>query len=376
MRAESSLRRLEPAVFLRQDGGVMAFVLVTGGAGFIGSHLVDALLEGGHRVRVLDVFSPQVHGGRPRQLPADVEVVHGDVRDAEALGHALAGVEVVFHKAADVGVGQSMTEIARYVSNNSYGTAVLLQAVSERRGQIRKLIVPSSVSIYGEGLYQCAECGPQAPRPRPREQLAGGDWELRCPRCAASMAPLPTPESKPLDPASVYAITKQDQEQLCLVMGRALGVPTVALRYFNVYGPRQALSNPYTGVASIFARSLLKDQPPRVFEDGMQTRDFTHVRDVVRVNLLAMERDAADYRALNVAAGQGVPVRRLAELLANGLGKEIPPELPGIYREGDVRHSTADISLARMLLGFEPGVALQDGVKDLIAWAENEAAVS
>ena len=348
-------------------------VLVTGGAGFIGSHLVDALLERGHRVRVLDLFTEQVHGDRPRQLPTDVEVLRGDVRDPDMLRRALDGVEVVFHKAADVGVGQSMTEIARYVSNNSYGTAVLLQAISERRDQIRKLIVPSSVSVYGEGLYRCPVCGPVAPQPRPKEQLAQSDWELRCPQCSASMEPLPTPESKPLDPASVYAITKQDQEQLCLVMGRALGVPTVALRYFNVYGPRQALNNPYTGVASIFARRLLQDQAPVVYEDGRQTRDFTHVRDVVQINLLAMAQDAADYQALNVAVGTGVPVRRLAELLAERLDKRIAPETPGIYREGDVRHSTADISLARRLLGYSPVVSLEDGVDDLIQWASGAA---
>lgn len=348
-------------------------ILVTGGAGFIGSHLVDALLERGHRVRVLDLFTEQVHGNKPRQLPADVQVLRGDVRDPDALRKALDGVEVVFHKAADVGVGQSMTEIARYVSNNSYGTAVLLQAISERRDQIRKLIVPSSVSVYGEGLYRCPACGPVAPPPRPKEQLAQSDWELRCPQCAASMEPLPTPESKPLDPASVYAITKQDQEQLCLVTGRALGVPTVALRYFNVYGPRQALNNPYTGVASIFARRLLKNEAPVVYEDGLQTRDFTHVRDVVQVNLLAMEQDAADYQALNVAVGTGVPVRRLAELLAERLGKRISPETPGIYREGDVRHSTADIGRARRLLGYEPSISLESGLDDLIEWASGAA---
>lgn len=321
---------------------------------------------------MLDLFSPQVHGDHPRRLPADVEVLRGDVRDADTLARALDGVEVVFHQAADVGVGQSMTEIAQYVSNNSFGTAVLLQAIAARRDRVRKLIVPSSVSVYGEGWYRCPECGPAAPKPRPREQLERGDWELRCPRCGASMEPLPTPESKPLDPASVYAITKQDQEQLCLVTGCAVGVPTVALRYFNVYGPRQALSNPYTGVASIFARCLLEDRPLRLYEDGAQTRDFVHVRDVVQANIRALETDRADYRALNVAGGAGVTIRRLAALLAGALGKRNVTWAPGGFREGDVRHSTADLRLANELLGYRPEIPLETGVEELAGWAGGE----
>jgi dTDP-L-rhamnose 4-epimerase len=350
----------------------MSQVLVTGGAGFIGSHLVDALVARGHQVRVLDAILEQVHGSRPRPLPAGVEVVHGDVRDRRTVDRALVGVEVVFHKAAVVGVGQSMREIELYVSTNTLGTATLLEALVERRGQVRKLVVPSSVSVYGEGAYRCPRCGPAAPAPRDAARLAAGEWEMRCPACASTLAPEPTPETRPFDPASVYAITKQDQEQLCLVTGRAYGIPTVALRYFNIYGPRQALSNPYTGVAAIFAAQLMRGEAPQVYEDGLQTRDFTHVADVVQANLLAMETDRADFQALNVGTGSGTSIARLAELLAQGLGVRIPPVITGRCREGDIRHSVADITRARRLLGYRPSVSLEQGVADLITWAREE----
>lgn len=350
-------------------------ILVTGGAGFIGSHLVIALRRQGHRVRVLDAFVEQAHRGAGARLPADVEVLRGDVRDRVAVAAALEGVEVVFHEAAEVGVGQSMYEMQRYVAANTLGTTVLLEALTQRSHRVRKLIVASSMSIYGEGAYRCPACGPVAPPLRPLAQLAARVWEVRCPNCLDQLVAVATPETKPLDPASVYAITKQDQEQLCLTVGRAYGLPTVALRYFNVYGAGQSLSNPYTGVAAIFSGRLLNGQPPLVFEDGGQSRDFTHVADIVQANLRALETEAANFQTFNVGTGVATPVVRVAELLAYGLGVAIAPEVIGRYRAGDIRHCVADITRARTLLGYAPTVAVEDGIPQLLGWVREQQAI-
>lgn len=349
--------------------------LVTGGAGFIGSHLVDALIKRGKKVRVLDLLVPQVHSdGRPRYLHPDAEFIQGDVCDHAVLSRALEGIDVIYHNAAEVGVGQSMYQIQRYVRANDLGTSALLEAIVERRGHVRKLVVASSMSIYGEGSYRCEACGSVHPQLRPTSQLLERRWEVECPRCAAPLSPEPTPEDKPLFPTSVYAITKQDQEQLCLVVGRAYGIPTVALRYFNVYGTRQALSNPYTGVCAIFSARLLNGQRPIVFEDGQQTRDFVHVSDIVQANLLALETDQADFQAVNIGTGIPTSVERIATLLAEGLGKELDPEYVGKYREGDIRHCVADISRARRLLGYEPKVSLEQGIPELLGWVSQQQA--
>jgi dTDP-L-rhamnose 4-epimerase len=353
----------------------MATVLVTGGAGFIGSHLVSGLTRRGHNARVLDAFVDQVHQDGPPELPAGVDVVRGDVRHRATLDAALDGIEVVFHQAAEVGVGQSMYEVERYVDANTRGTSVLLEALASRRQQIRKLVVASSMSIYGEGAYRCVRCGPVAPDLRAAGQLDERDWELRCAACGGTLAPEATPESKPTHPSSVYAVTKQDQEQLSLIIGRAYGIPTVALRYFNVYGPGQALSNPYTGVVAIFSSRLLNGQPPLLFEDGLQSRDFTHVSDIVQANLSAMESDAANFQAINVGTGVRTTIKRIAELLASGLGVSIEPVVVDRFREGDIRHCFADISRARQLLGFQPAVAVEEGIKELLQWTERQTAV-
>ena len=351
-------------------------ILVTGGAGFIGSHLVDALVARGHEVRVLDLLLAQVHAeGSPKYLNPAAEFIQGDVCDAALLECALAGVEVVYHEAAEVGVGQSMYEVQRYVRTNDMGTAALLEALMARRGQIRKLVVASSMSIYGEGAYNCAACGLVYPQLRPASQLLERRWEVECPQCGAPVAPAPTSEQKPLFPTSVYAITKQDQEQFCLVVGRAYDIPTVALRYFNVYGTRQALSNPYTGVCAIFSSRLLNEQRPMIFEDGEQTRDFVHVTDIVQANLLALQTDRADYMAVNVGTGRATSVREVARLLAAGLGKDLEPEIIAKYREGDIRHCVADISRARQLLGYEPRVTLETGIPELLEWVRRQSAV-
>jgi dTDP-L-rhamnose 4-epimerase len=342
-------------------------VLITGGAGFIGSHLADELLAAGYSVRALDVLVDQVHeGDRPEYLSDDVELIPGDVRGEEVVRGALEGVEAVVHLAARVGVGQSMYEQAEYAAANTLGTAVLLDALAER--PVRKLVVASSMSVYGEGAYE-----PVPAVERTREQLERRDWE---PRGAGGeeLAPVPTPETKQPALSSVYALTKFDQERLCLLFGSAYGVPTVALRLFNVYGPRQALSNPYTGVLAIFASRLLNDNAPVVYEDGAQTRDFVHVSDVTRAFRLALERDGADGSVVNAGAGRATSVLEIVHALAGLLGKEIDPELPGTFRAGDIRHCIANVSLARELLGFEAQVTLEDGLAELAEWLQTQPA--
>ena len=353
-----------------------ANVLVTGGAGFIGSHLVDALVDRGHRVRVLDALVSQVHGddAAPAYVNPAAEFIQADVCDREAVNAALEGIDVVFHEAAEVGVGQSMYEIERYVRANDLGTAVLLEAILGRKSQIKKLVVASSMSIYGEGAYRCETCGIVAPQIRSSAQLLDRQWEVECPTCGKHLSAALTTEEKPLFPTSVYAVTKQDQEQFCLAVGRSYGIPSVALRYFNVYGTRQALSNPYTGVCAIFSARLLNKNRPMIFEDGEQSRDFVHVSDIVQANLRALETDAADYQAINVGTGVATSIRTVSRLLAQGLNLDIEPEIVGKYREGDIRHCVADISKAKSLLGYEPQVSLERGIPELLSWVRAQAA--
>lgn len=353
-------------------------VLITGGAGFIGSHLADELLEHGYRVRTLDNLSPQVHGPerrRPDYLDHDVELIVGDVRDADAVQRALAGVDAVYHFAAAVGVGQSMYEIAHYTRVNNEGTAVLLESLSRRRDQIERLIVASSMSVYGEGLYRDPEGRICPALERTVEQLRNHEWELRNNRQQV-LTPAPTPETKPPALASVYALSKYDQERLCLMIGRAYSIPTVALRFFNVFGTRQALSNPYTGVLAIFASRLMNDRPPVVFEDGRQQRDFVSVYDIARACRLALEAPDAAGRVLNVGSGRAYTILEVAAKVAKALDKpHIEPEISGKYRVGDIRHCFADIRLARRILGYEPQVSLEDGLVELAAWLEGQTAL-
>jgi dTDP-L-rhamnose 4-epimerase len=354
-------------------------VLVTGGAGFIGSHLVDALVEKGHQVRVFDSLEPQVHGARqevPEYLDAEAELVIGDVRDRAALAEALDGAEVVFHYAAAVGVGQSMYEIHRYADANTVGGANLLDILANEEHRVEKLIVASSMSIYGEGKYECDGCGAAYPQLRPDEQLQERQWEMRCPHCGEEIRPLPTDENKPLYPSSIYAVTKRDHEEMFLCFGRSYSVPTVALRFFNVYGTRQALSNPYTGVAAIFSARILNGQPPVIYEDGLQSRDFIHVRDIVQSSLLAMEREEADYEVFNVGTGRPLTILQIARVLIDNLADgRIEPEIAGRYRRGDIRHCFADIGRIRERLGFAPQVSFEDGISDLIGWLREQEVV-
>jgi dTDP-L-rhamnose 4-epimerase len=349
-------------------------ILITGGAGFIGSHVADELLAHGYTVRVLDNLTPQVHGGggRPEYLDAAIELQEGDVRDPAAAARALEGIDAVVHFAARVGVGQSMYEIAGYTDVNSLGTAVLLEALLDRR--VERLLVASSMSIYGEGLYRTADGRLVPGRERSREQLARGEWELTDAN-GRPLEPVATPEDKPPSFSSVYALTKYDQERLCLMFGSAYGVPTTALRFFNTYGPRQALSNPYTGVLAIFASRLLNGKAPLVYEDGKQRRDFVSVADVARACRLALETDAAAGQALNVGSGQSASVLDIAQKLAEVLGVRIEPEIAGKSRAGDIRHCFADIARARELLGYEPQVTLEQGMAELAEWLSGQPAV-
>jgi dTDP-L-rhamnose 4-epimerase len=350
-------------------------VLVTGGAGFIGSHLVDALLAAGHRVRVLDCLVPQVHGdgARPAYLSPDCELQVGDVRDREAVARALDGIEAVYHQAAAVGVGQSMYQIEHYVSMNAVGAAVLLEGVLERRDRIRKLVVASSMSIYGEGAYQTPGGRSVAPPLRQEAALAARRFELVS-AAGEPLTPARTPEDKPLQPTSIYAVTKRDHEEMFLTVGAAYGIPVVALRYFNVYGTRQALSNPYTGAVAIFSSRLLNRNRPLIYEDGLQTRDFVHVSDIVQANLLALAADGDGGRVYNVGTGRATSVLQVAETLGELLDVADGPEVTGQYRAGDIRHCVADISRIQSDLGYAPRVALADGLRELLGWLRTQRA--
>jgi dTDP-L-rhamnose 4-epimerase len=351
-------------------------ILLTGGAGFIGSHLADELLDNGYEVKVLDCLASQVHGSsgaRPSYLDSEAELIRGDVRDKKAVREALRGVDAVFHLAAMVGVGQSMYEVAEYTSVNNEGTATLLQALIEC--PVERLIVASSMSLYGEGLYRDAEGSLVEGKERSLAQLKSRQWELRDEH-GDTLTPLPTPESKPPTLASVYALSKYDQEQMSLMIGRAYQIPTVALRFFNVYGTRQALSNPYTGVLAIFAARLLNGNPPMIFEDGLQERDFVSVYDIAQACRLALEVPEAAGRVFNVGSGQHYTIKELAKRMSQVMGKEyLEPEITGKYRMGDIRHCFADISLARQILGYEPRTSLEHGLGELVSWLEGQVAV-
>lgn len=351
-------------------------ILITGGAGFVGSHLGDGLLRAGHQVRILDDLTPQVHpAGIPSYLSTDVELIKGDVRDPNRLKEALAGIDVIYHFSATVGVGQSMYEIGRYMSVNTQGTAELLQAILDSKRSFQKLVVASSMSIYGEGRYTCSDCGKlTAPAVRSIEQLKSGRWDMYCEACSGILRPVPTDETKPSEVNSVYALSKRDQEDICLIYGRTYGLPVTALRFFNIYGTRQALSNPYTGVAAVFASRILNDQAPLVFEDGEQMRDFVSVHDIVHANILAMERPESNGEVINIGCGKPISIRQVADILARFLGKQIEPVITHKYRAGDIRHCYADLSKARRLLGYEPQISYEEGFRELSEWLGEQQA--
>ncbi len=350
-------------------------VLITGGAGFVGAHVANELLSKGYEVRALDSLHPQVHGReerRPDYLNRSVELVVGDVRDPRAVAECLKGVDAVYHFASLVGVGQSMYEVERYTSVNNVGTAVLLEALIKR--PVERLIVASSMSIYGEGLYQNGAGEIRSAADRTLGQLKAGDWEVRD-EDGNALSPLPTPEWKTPTLASVYALSKFDQERMCLMVARSYGFSATALRFFNIYGPFQALSNPYTGVLAIFASRLLNGKAPLINEDGNQLRDFVSVYDVARAARLALETDGAHGETFNIASGIRISISELACRAIEALGVSgIQPEITGKYRVGDIRHCFADIGKARRILGFQPEVAFESGLLNLAEWLKTQIA--
>ncbi|HYM62325.1 MAG TPA: NAD-dependent epimerase/dehydratase family protein [Thermoanaerobaculia bacterium] len=346
-------------------------ILITGGAGFIGSHLADRLLIEGHEVLAFDNLDPQVHptGMRPAYLDSRVALLAGDVRDRRALAAAIDGIDAVFHFAANVGVGQSQYQIARYSSTNVLGTANLLDILANEKHGVRKLVVASSMSVYGEGLYRRPSDGAVvAGGIRSEEQLARHDWELRDAATGEVLIPIPTTEEKLLRCESVYALNKRDQEEYCLLFGRTWGIPVVALRFFNAYGARQSLNNPYTGVAAIFMGRLKQGLPPLIYEDGMQSRDFVDVRDVAAACSLVLRDDRAGGRVFNVGTGGQISILALCKLLGTVSGISIEPEVTGQYRKGDIRHCFADCSAIESL-GFSTSITLAAGLADLWNWS-------
>ena len=353
-------------------------ILVTGGAGFIGSHTVDQLIQRGDTVRVYDNLNPQVHGEnaiKPEYLHSEAEFIRGDVRNRDHFKKAIEDVEVVIHDAAEVGVGQSMYAIDQYVSTNVQGTGVLWDILVNEKHKVEKVLVASSMSLYGEGSYQCPEHGKINPKPRPESQLADGKWEMLCPECALPVCPIPTDVDKELNCTSVYAQSKKDQEVYSLMIGKAHQIPTVACRYFNCYGPRQSLNNPYTGAAAIFCSAIKNDSPPLIYEDGHQRRDFINVKDLVRGKLLLLDHQGSNYGIFNIGTGKPSSILELAEVLIELFGKNICPDVIYKFRNGDIRDCYADISKINDL-GFVPEFTLKQGLEDLVAWSDKQHAIS
>ena len=346
--------------------------LVTGGAGLIGSHLTDLLLSEDYSVRVLDNLEPQTHrNGRPPWVPFEAEFAEADIRDPAAVRAALEGVDVVFHQAA---YGGYMPEIGKYVHVNSFGTAQMLEIIRDENLPVRKVVVASSQAVYREGAGDCPVDGRVFPKTRPTERLAAGDYSVRCPLCDRAVDSVPTPEEAPIGGETVYAVTKADQERLALIWGRQTGIPTVALRYSCTYGPRQSIFNPYTGVIAIFATRLLNGQPPVLYEDGEQTRDFCYVGDVARANLLAAQTDALDGLPVNVGSGRATTIREVADSISDALAARVEPVARGEFRPGEMRHLTSDITRARSA-GYEPGVDLATGIERYLDWIKTQGDV-
>lgn len=347
-------------------------ILITGGAGFIGSHLARELLNDGHRIRVLDTLDPQVHGssGVEDVIPPEAEFVRGDVRDESCVSKAVEGVDCIYHFAAQTGVGQSMYEMREYIDCNVCGTAQLIQSVLKNSGDVKRLVISSSRAVYGEGKYHCPACGEVYPPPRDVKQLDRGEWEPLCPKCSGKAAPVPTDEEKPLQPGSVYAISKREQEDLALCAGQAYDLPVTVLRLFNVYGSGQSLSNPYTGIISIFSSRIRNGLPPLIYEDGLESRDFVHVSDVVEACRLVLKSDKADGEKINIGSGTALSIFEIAERMIAAMGADLKPEVIAKYRFGDIRHCTADIGKARRLIGYEPKTDFDTGIREFLDWAK------
>src|SRR5437667_594574 len=344
--------------------------LVTGGAGLIGSHVVDLLVNEGWKVRALDNLEPQTHRrGKPTWINKKAEFTYGDLRDSDTIIAALDKTDVVFHQAA---YGGYMPEITKFVHVNSLGTAQILEVIREKNLPVKKVVVASSQAVYSEGAGDCPKHGLVFPAVRPVEQLRKGDWEVHCPICGAITKSAPTPENAPVGGETVYGLTKVDQEKLVLLWGKQVGIPTIALRYSCTYGPRQSVFNPYTGVIAIFCTRLLNNLPPVLYEDGEQTRDFSFVEDIARANLLASETDQLDGMAVNVGSEKGVSIRKVAEIVSSALKIDIEPEARGEFRPGEMRHLTSDTKKIRSA-GYKPQVELEEGIQRYIDWIRSQS---
>jgi len=350
-------------------------ILVTGGAGFIGSHTADLLIKRGYQTIIIDNLEPQVHGKsrkKPDYINENATFIQHDIQDHNFLSKIISEVDAIIHLAALVGVGQSMYQIKRYINTNTQATATLLDLLANEEHDIKKFVVASSMSVYGEGKYLCQECQTEIyPNLRPEKQLKKHQWEHTCPQCGSILKPSPTDESKPLMPTSIYAQSKRHQEEMSLLIGKTYDIPTIALRYFNVYGSRQSLSNPYTGVCAIFTSRILNNKSPYIFEDGNQTRDFIHVRDVAQANLNAIEHNNPNYQAINVGTGKPITIKELAEILTKIYNKpDLKPYISNKFRKGDIRHCYADTTKAQKLLNYKPSITLKKGLTELSQWAE------
>ena len=344
--------------------------LVTGGAGLIGSHLVDLLVREGWTVRVLDNLEPQTHRrGQPAWLNENAEFRRGDLRDRDTITAALDQIDIVFHQAA---YGGYMPEIAKFVHVNSLGTAQMLEVIREKNLPIKKIVAASSQAVYSEGAGECPQHGMVFPSVRPIEQLRRGDWQVHCPVCGAITKSVPTPENAPVGGETVYGLTKVDQERLVLLWGKQTGTPTVALRYSCTYGPRQSIFNPYTGVIAIFCTRLLNNLTPVFYEDGNQTRDMSFVEDIAHANLLAAETDKLDGLPVNVGSGRGVPIREIAEIISAALKIDIAPKVNGEFRPGEMRHLTSD-TIRIGGIGYKPTVDLAEGIQRYVDWIRTQS---
>jgi len=355
----------------------MSNVLVTGGAGFIGSFIVDRLVKQGHFVRIFDNLEPRVHDGRvPSYLNKEAEFIRGDVRNYSELSKALDNVDIVFHEASLVGIEPSMKDPKDFVDTNVLGTSNLMDIIIKKNLNIKKIILPGTVAIYGEGVCVCGKCGQKKSEFRSDAQLKKQDWEIKCDECGTDMKPIGISESKTPFLNNLYSLTKFDQEKICQSLGKKYGIPVAVLRYFNVYGPRQSPTNPYSGVVTRFINEILAGKQISIFEDGNQSRDFVNVHDIAEANMLAMESSKANFGAFNVGMGLGTSVERIAKILSEVMGAELKPTITNSYRAGDMRHCTADISKIRNVLGFKPRVGLKEGLIEVVEWYRNNKIIA
>lgn len=347
-------------------------VLVTGGAGFIGSHTIDLLVKKGYKVTVIDNLEPQVHGNLkdpPDYYNENASFVLGNILDRESLAKLISKANAIIHLSALVRVNQSMYQIERYINSNTKGTATLLDILANEEHMVKKLIVASSISVYGEGKYYCEKCEKVVfPEVRKKEFLQKELWDPTCPFCGSSLLPLPIDEESPLMPNSIYGLTKRHQEEMCLLIGKKHNIKTVALRYANVYGSRQAFSSPYAGVCTNFSNRIKNNNPPYIYEDGNQIRDFIHVKDVAMANLKALETDSSNYDVVNVGTGKPTTINELAEIFLDLFKSEIQPVISAEYREGDIRSCYVDLRKINKLLDFQSTIGLREGVAELIEW--------